>query len=84
MVVVSFLRSNYLSLREVVWPHYRCVFSVVSRSSMASSAYGILTGKRVTYSLGASGLPMKLPWMVIPYKAYWRLSRDGILACREN
>ncbi|VFQ83351.1 unnamed protein product [Cuscuta campestris] len=84
MVVVSFLRSNYLSLREVVWPHYRCVFSIVSRSSMASSAYGILTGKRVTYNLGASGLPMKLPWMVIPYKAYWRLCRDGILACREN
>lgn len=31
---------------QVVWPHYRNVFSDVSRSSIALSAYGVLTGKR--------------------------------------
>ncbi|XP_031108047.1 N-acetylglucosaminyl-phosphatidylinositol biosynthetic protein gpi1-like isoform X1 [Ipomoea triloba] len=83
LAVVSFLRGNYLSLREVVSPHYGCVFSAVSRSSMALSAYGILTGKSISYTLG-SGQHMKLPWMVIPCKAYWRLCRDAILARRED
>nr|GMC63346.1 phosphatidylinositol N-acetylglucosaminyltransferase subunit GPI1 isoform X1 [Ipomoea batatas] len=83
LAVVSFLRGNYLSLREVVSPHYGCVFSAVSRSSMALSAYGILTGKSISYSLG-TGQHMKLPWMVIPCKAYWRLCRDAILARRED
>nr|GMC64932.1 phosphatidylinositol N-acetylglucosaminyltransferase subunit GPI1 isoform X1 [Ipomoea batatas] len=83
LAVVSFLRGNYLSLREVVSPHYGCVFSAVSRSSMALSAYGILTGKSISYTLG-TGQHMKLPWMVIPCKAYWRLCRDAILARRED
>nr|GMD26831.1 phosphatidylinositol N-acetylglucosaminyltransferase subunit GPI1 isoform X1 [Ipomoea batatas] len=83
LAVVSFLRGNYLSLREVVSPHYGCVFSAISRSSMALSAYGILTGKSISYTLG-TGQHMKLPWMVIPCKAYWRLCRDAILARRED
>nr|GMD22106.1 phosphatidylinositol N-acetylglucosaminyltransferase subunit GPI1 isoform X1 [Ipomoea batatas] len=83
LAVVSFLRGNHLSLREVVSPHYGCVFSAISRSSMALSAYGILTGKSISYTLGI-GQHMKLPWMVIPCKAYWRLCRDAILARRED
>ncbi|CAH9107228.1 unnamed protein product [Cuscuta europaea] len=82
--VVLFLRGNYLSLREVVWPHYSCVFSAVSRSSMASSAYRVLTGKRISYTLGTRGLPRKLPWMAVPYKVYWHLCCDAILSCGKD
>ncbi|XP_060183870.1 uncharacterized protein LOC132613705 isoform X2 [Lycium barbarum] len=82
-VLVSFLHSNFLSLRQVVWPHYRNVFSDVSRSSIALSAYGVLTGKR-TPSAPKIGLPATLPWMSIPYKEYWRLCHEAVLDCRQD
>ncbi|XP_009804356.1 phosphatidylinositol N-acetylglucosaminyltransferase subunit GPI1 isoform X1 [Nicotiana sylvestris] len=82
-VLVSFLHSNFLNLRQVVWPHYRNVFSDVSRSSIALSAYGILTGKR-TPSAPKIGLPPTLPWLSIPYKEYWRLCHEAVLACKQD
>ncbi|KAG5609487.1 hypothetical protein H5410_020768 [Solanum commersonii] len=82
-VLVSFLHSNFLSLRQVVWPHYRNVFSDVSRSSIALSAYGVLTGKR-TPSAPKIGLPPTLPWVSIPYKEYWRLCHEAVLDCWQD
>ncbi|KAK4432092.1 Phosphatidylinositol N-acetylglucosaminyltransferase subunit Q [Sesamum alatum] len=82
-ILVSFLHSNYLNLGEVVRPHYRYCYSAFSRSSIGSSAYGLLTGKSIPYAPGPS-FPLKLPWIVIPWKEYWRLCRDSVYACRED
>lgn len=45
-ILVSFIHSNFLSIGEVVLPHYRNVFSGVSGSFAAKSIHGVLTGKR--------------------------------------
>ncbi|GMP86601.1 hypothetical protein CsSME_00039319 [Camellia sinensis var. sinensis] len=82
-VLVSYLHSNFSNIRQVVWPHYRDVFSVVSRSFVASSAYGVLTGKRIPSTLG-TGLPSTMPWMLIPYTEYWLTCRDAVLACKAD
>lgn len=82
-VLVSFLHSNYLSLGEVISPHYRCVYSAFSRSSIASLAYGVLTGRSVPSAQGTT-LPPKMPWMVLPWKEYWCLCRDAIYACKGD
>ncbi|TXG55787.1 hypothetical protein EZV62_017100 [Acer yangbiense] len=79
-VLVSILHSNFLSIGEIVLPHYRKVFSGVSRSFVGRSAYGILTGKRIASTLGTK-LPSTMPWMSIPYKDYWCLCWKSILAC---
>ncbi|KAL8036994.1 hypothetical protein ABFX02_11G011400 [Erythranthe guttata] len=82
-ILVSFLQSNYLNLGEVAWPEYRYLsYSSLSESSIGSSAYGLLVGKSTLYAPGPS-FPMKLPWIVIPWKEYWRLCRDSVYACRE-
>ncbi|XP_052201942.1 uncharacterized protein LOC127807838 isoform X2 [Diospyros lotus] len=65
---------------QVVWPHYRNVFAVISGSFVASSAHRVLTGKSIPSTLGA-GFPPTMPWISIPYKEYWRLCRDAILSC---
>ncbi|KAL0337924.1 UNVERIFIED_CONTAM: Phosphatidylinositol N-acetylglucosaminyltransferase subunit Q [Sesamum calycinum] len=82
-ILVSFLHSNYLNLGEVVRPHYRYCYSAFSRSSIGSSAYGLLTGKSIPHAPGPS-FPLKLPWIAIPCKEYWRLCRDSVYACRED
>ncbi|KAG8372039.1 hypothetical protein BUALT_Bualt12G0025200 [Buddleja alternifolia] len=82
-VLVSFLHSNYLKLGEVVWPHYRYIFSGFSRSSISSSAYGLLTGTSVSSAL-RTGLPPELPWIAIPWKEYWRLCHNAVYACRPD
>lgn len=46
MCLLCLLTLRKYDAGQVVWPHYRNVFSDVSRSSIAFSAYGILTGKR--------------------------------------
>ncbi|XP_044490192.1 N-acetylglucosaminyl-phosphatidylinositol biosynthetic protein gpi1 isoform X2 [Mangifera indica] len=79
-VLDSVLRSNFWSIGQMVLPHYREVFSGVSRSYFAKSAYGVLTGKRMAYTLGTK-LPSTLPWMFIRCKEYWCLCRNSILAC---
>ncbi|KAL0316783.1 UNVERIFIED_CONTAM: Phosphatidylinositol N-acetylglucosaminyltransferase subunit Q [Sesamum radiatum] len=68
---------------EVVRPHYRYCYSAFSRSSIGSSAYGLLTGKSIPHAPGPS-FPLKLPWIAIPCKEYWRLCRDSVYACRED
>ncbi|XP_012067075.1 uncharacterized protein LOC105630013 isoform X2 [Jatropha curcas] len=78
-LLVSFLHSNFLSLGQVVLPHYKKIFSGIS-GFVTSSAYGALTGKRTASTLGAS-LPSILPWMFIPSREYWCLCYNSILAC---
>lgn len=82
-VLVSFLHSNHMDLGELVWPNYRELYSSVIRSSVATSAYGILTGKRIPTTLGIV-LPSRLPWMLMPYKDFWYLCYDSVFACREH
>lgn len=79
-VLVSFLHSNFLNIGQIVMPHYRHVFSGVSGSFVASSACGVLTGRRFPATLG-TGLPSKMPWMFIPYREYWCICRDAVLTC---
>lgn len=82
-ILVSFLRSNSLSLREIVSLHYRHCFSVVSGSFIASTVYGVLIGKSIPSTLGI-GLPSTMPWIFIPCIDYWHLCRDSILGCPNN
>ncbi|XP_024025440.1 uncharacterized protein LOC21398608 isoform X2 [Morus notabilis] len=82
-LMVSVLHSNFMTLGEVVLPHYKNVFSGISRSSVAASAYGVLTGKRIGSTLVANS-PSPMPWICIPCKEYWSLGRDSILACRRT
>ncbi|XP_039062239.1 uncharacterized protein LOC120206726 [Hibiscus syriacus] len=79
-VLISILHSNYLSIGQMVLPHYRKAFSGVSRSYIAMSVFGLLSGNKVASSLGAT-LPSTMPWLCIPYKEYWCLCRNSILAC---
>ncbi|XP_039050537.1 uncharacterized protein LOC120191692 isoform X2 [Hibiscus syriacus] len=79
-VLISILHSNYLSIGQMVLPHYRKAFSGVSRSYIAMSVFGLLSGNKVASTLGAT-LPSTMPWLSIPYKEYWCLCRNSILAC---
>ncbi|XP_058204478.1 uncharacterized protein LOC131318596 isoform X1 [Rhododendron vialii] len=81
-VLVSILQSNFLNIGQIVWPHYRKVFSEISAPFVASSAYGVLTGRSIPSTLG-SGLPSTMPWMSIPWKEYWRICYDAVLG-RES
>ncbi|XP_057468352.1 uncharacterized protein LOC130757597 isoform X2 [Actinidia eriantha] len=83
-VLVSILQSNFLNIGQIVWPHYRKVFCVVSGSFVASSAYGVLTGRSIPPSTLGTGLPSVMPWTFIPYKEYWRICYDAVLACKTD
>ncbi|TQE05835.1 hypothetical protein C1H46_008518 [Malus baccata] len=78
-VVVSFLHSNFLTVGQIVMPHYNKVLSGKPRTLVATAAYGVLTGRRIPSSIGTD-LPT-FPWMLISYKEYWRLCRDSVLVC---
>ncbi|CAL1383209.1 unnamed protein product [Linum trigynum] len=78
-LIVSVLHSNYLSIGDLVLPHYREVFSGVSRFLTASS-YGALTGKR-THSRLDSKLPSILPWVSMPSRDYWLLCYNSVMQC---
>lgn len=82
-VLVSTLRSNLLSIGQVLLPHYKKVFSGISGSFSAISAYGVLTGRRMPSTLGV-GLPSTMPWMSVPFKQYWCLCRNSILSCMAD
>lgn len=82
-ILVSFLRSNTLNLREIVSPDYKQSFSVVSSSFIASTVYGILIGKSVPSTLGI-GFPSTMPWMFIPCTDYWHLCCNSILGRPNN
>ncbi|CAL0310100.1 unnamed protein product [Lupinus luteus] len=79
-VLVSVLHSNYLSIGKVILPHYKTVFGGVYGSSISTVAYGILIGKRMP-SIRGTLLPSLMPWMSLPYKEYWRLCHDSLMAC---
>ncbi|KAK2458554.1 N-acetylglucosaminyl transferase component family protein / Gpi1 family protein [Trifolium repens] len=79
-ILVSILRSNYLSIGKVISPHYRNAFLGVSGSSISKVAHGILIGQRMPYMRGTL-LPSPMPWMSLPYKKYWRLCHDSLIAC---
>ncbi|KAJ1405475.1 N-acetylglucosaminyl transferase component [Sesbania bispinosa] len=79
-ILVSVLHSNYLSIGKVILPHYKSLFSRVSGSSISRVAYGILTGQRMP-SIRGTLLPSPMPWMSLPYKEYWRLCHDSLIAC---
>ncbi|XP_015898040.2 uncharacterized protein LOC107431596 isoform X1 [Ziziphus jujuba] len=79
-LMFSFLHSNFLSIGQIVLPRYKNVFSGVSGSFIAASAYGVLTGRRMESTV-VTGLPPPLPWMFIPYRDYWYLCRDSIVTC---
>lgn len=81
--LVSDIHSNFLSIGELVSPHYRNIFRGVFGSFVAKSIQGVLTGKRVPSALGTT-IPSPLPWMFIPCKDYWYLCYDSILACRRT
>ncbi|KAG7962002.1 hypothetical protein I3843_09G043600 [Carya illinoinensis] len=82
-ILVSLLHSNFLSVGELVLPHYVNIFSGVSGSFVVKSIHGVLTGKRVTYRLGTA-LPSRLPWMFIPYREYWYRCYYSILGCSRT
>ncbi|MBA0558851.1 hypothetical protein Golob_015847 [Gossypium lobatum] len=65
---------------QMVLPHYRKAFSGVSRSYIATSVFGLLSGNKVASTLGAT-LPSTMPWLCIPYNEYWCLCRNSVLAC---
>ncbi|XP_056158359.1 uncharacterized protein LOC130134736 isoform X1 [Syzygium oleosum] len=77
--LVSFLRVSVPSIGQIILPHYKKVFTGVSTSLVAESAYGVLTGKKISYGL-VSHLPSTLPWMHIPVKEYWQLCHKSILS----
>ncbi|KAM0993481.1 hypothetical protein PS1_009148 [Malus domestica] len=81
-VVVSFLHSNFLTVGQIVMPHYKKLLSGKPRTLVATAAYGVLTGRRIPSTIGAD-LPI-FPWMLISYKEYWRLCRDSVLACHRT
>ncbi|XVF87545.1 hypothetical protein PTKIN_Ptkin18bG0128900 [Pterospermum kingtungense] len=77
--LISILHCNYLSIGEMVLPHYRKAFSGVS-SYFATSVFGLLSGNKVASSMGATQ-PSTMPWLFIPYGEYWHICRNSILAC---
>ncbi|KAL1832985.1 hypothetical protein ACET3Z_002636 [Daucus carota] len=86
--LVLFLHSSCLNIWQVVFPHYKFLFSAVSRVSFATSMYGILIGRSLpsamnNFSSSLTRLPMTLPWMSIPCQEYWKLCYDAVLARKE-
>ncbi|BAT85174.1 hypothetical protein LR48_Vigan1020s001500 [Vigna angularis] len=79
-ILVSVLHSNYLSIGKVILPHYKTVFLGVSGSSISTVAYGILIGQRIP-SMRGTLQPSPTPWTSMPYKEYWRLCHDSLIAC---
>lgn len=81
-LLLSSLRSNFLTLGRVVLPHYRNICPGVNGSTIASSISGILMGKSISMTL-APEVPPKKPWMFISYKDYWRICYNAVLACMQ-
>ncbi|KAG9157452.1 hypothetical protein Leryth_010296 [Lithospermum erythrorhizon] len=81
--LVSSIHNNFQTLATIVFPHYICLFLAISRSSSASSAHGILTGKSIPSSIGIT-LPSMLPWMAMPYRDYWCLCYKAVHNCKSD
>ncbi|EOA23909.1 hypothetical protein CARUB_v10017123mg [Capsella rubella] len=82
-LMVSNLRSNFLSLGQILLPHYTTIFSGISASSLTTSARGVLSGKRMPSKLGLD-LPPPRPWMHMPLREYWMLCHNSIVSSVAN
>uniref|UniRef100_A0A1J3I8A9 N-acetylglucosaminyl-phosphatidylinositol biosynthetic protein gpi1 n=1 Tax=Noccaea caerulescens TaxID=107243 RepID=A0A1J3I8A9_NOCCA len=82
-LMVSNLRSNFLSMGQILLPHYTTIYSGISASSLTTSARGVLSGKRMPSKLGLD-LPPPRPWMHIPLREYWTLCHSSIISSAEN
>ncbi|KAJ0246769.1 N-acetylglucosaminyl transferase component family protein / Gpi1 family protein [Hirschfeldia incana] len=83
VLMVSNLRSNFLSIGQILLPHYTTMFSGISASSLTTSARGVLSGKRMPSKLGLD-LPPPRPWMQMPLRQYWILCHGSIVSSSEN
>ncbi|XP_056867047.1 phosphatidylinositol N-acetylglucosaminyltransferase subunit GPI1 isoform X3 [Raphanus sativus] len=81
--MVSNLRSNFLSIGQILLPHYTTMFSGISASSLTTSARGVLSGKRMPSKLGLD-LPPPRPWMHMPLRQYWILCHGSIISSSEK
>ncbi|KAL0756313.1 hypothetical protein Bca101_093981 [Brassica carinata] len=79
VLMVSNLRSNFLSIGQILLPHYTTMFSGISASSLTTSARGVLSGKRMPSKLGLD-LPPPRPWMHMPLRQYWTLCHGSIFS----
>ncbi|VYS60661.1 unnamed protein product [Arabidopsis thaliana] len=79
-LMVSNLRSNFLTLGQILLPHYKTIFSGISASSLTTSARGVLSGKRMPSKLGLD-LPPPRPWLHMPLRQYWMLCHNSISSC---
>ncbi|KAL9295284.1 putative phosphatidylinositol N-acetylglucosaminyltransferase [Arabidopsis thaliana] len=79
-LMVSNLRSNFLTLGQILLPHYKTIFSGISASSLTTSARGVLSGKRMPSKLGLD-LPPPRPWLHMPLRQYWMLCHNSIISC---
>uniref|UniRef100_A0A1J3CHM3 N-acetylglucosaminyl-phosphatidylinositol biosynthetic protein gpi1 n=1 Tax=Noccaea caerulescens TaxID=107243 RepID=A0A1J3CHM3_NOCCA len=82
-LMVSNLRSNFLSMGQILLPHYTTIYSGISASSLTTSARGVLSGKRMPSKLGLD-LPPPRPWMHIPLREYWTLCHSSVISSAEN
>ncbi|KAF8102115.1 hypothetical protein N665_0201s0401 [Sinapis alba] len=82
-LMVSNLRSNFLSIGQILLPHYTTMFSGISASSLTTSARGVLSGKRMPSKLGLD-LPPPRPWMHMPLRQYWILCHGSIISSAEK
>ncbi|XP_076921347.1 uncharacterized protein LOC143582741 isoform X2 [Bidens hawaiensis] len=86
-ILVSCLHSYSYSIGDLVGPDFRYLHSAVSRSSVSSLVYRVFSGRSLPsplYNLPfvpGAGLPPKLPWISIPFKEYWILCYEAVLAC---
>ncbi|KAL0714643.1 hypothetical protein Bca4012_021622 [Brassica carinata] len=83
VLMVSNLRSNFLSIGQILLPHYTTMFSGISASSLTTSARGVLSGKRMPSKLGLD-LPPPRPWMHMPLRQYWILCHGSIISSAEK
>ncbi|CAH8384721.1 unnamed protein product [Eruca vesicaria subsp. sativa] len=82
-LMVSNLRSNFLSIGQILLPHYTTMFSGISASSLTTSARGVLSGNRMPSKLGLD-LPPPRPWMHLPLRQYWILCHGSIISSSEK
>ncbi|KAH9734348.1 N-acetylglucosaminyl transferase component family protein / Gpi1 family protein [Citrus sinensis] len=89
-VLVSILHSNFLTVGQIVIPHYIKVFTRVSRSYFTQvslwSSYrekgeflsipSTITQRFIISSTFGTKLPSRMPWMFIPFKEYWCVFRN--------
>lgn len=76
--LISLLRSNFFTLGQVVFPHYKNICCGVHGQTLRSAISGILTGKSISTTL-CPEVPPKLPWISISYRDYWYICYNAVL-----